>query len=357
MFKQLHVARLIQFDLIFNFQFLFLGLHFCRVCLFVFDLVYLNGESLIKESLATRRKKLKECFEEVKGFFLFAKAKDLTEPEEINAWLEESVAGNCEGSHLFFSEFFFLLTVCAGLMVKTLEVDATYQAAKRAYQWLKVKKDYLEGMGDTLDLVPIAGYIGRGKRTGGVCLVTFIRKQKKKNRPVHSNLMVQSSASRFSSGTSDQNKTKLATEKLLSHSRLVYGGFLLACYDDESEEYQSICKIGTGFSDQQLSDFSKLLEKTKVPQCKSYFRYGNCQRWQYLNICLTSTHYSRVGDAKDPDVWFEPSVVWEVKAADLSISPVHQAGIGILSDEKGTAFLYKVSINSPKELRLDFRDS
>jgi DNA ligase-1 len=70
---------------------------FFRVCLFVFDLVYLNGESLIKESLVTRRAKLHECFQEVKGFFHFAKAKDLTEPEEINAWLEESVAGNCEG--------------------------------------------------------------------------------------------------------------------------------------------------------------------------------------------------------------------------------------------------------------------
>eukprot|EP01127_Copromyxa_protea_P021939 TRINITY_DN7675_c0_g1_i1.p1 TRINITY_DN7675_c0_g1~~TRINITY_DN7675_c0_g1_i1.p1 ORF type:complete len:838 (-),score=280.43 TRINITY_DN7675_c0_g1_i1:57-2570(-) len=219
-----------------------------KVCLFVFDLVCLNGVSMIKDSLAERRKKLHSSFQEVKGFFLFAKAKDLMEPEEINAWLEESVAGNCEG-----------------LMVKTLEVDATYQAAKRAYQWLKVKKDYLEGMGDTLDLVPIGGYIGKGKRTG------------------------------------------------------FYGGFLLACYDDDSEEYQTICKIGTGFSDQQLSEFSKALEKTIVPTCKSYFR---------------------VGDSKDPDVWFEPSVVWEVKAADLSISPVHQAGIGILSDEKGIALRF-----------------
>mmetsp|Transcript_53167 Transcript_53167/g.108445 ORF Transcript_53167/g.108445 Transcript_53167/m.108445 type:complete len:828 (+) Transcript_53167:105-2588(+) len=222
-----------------------------QVCLFAFDILYLNGEPLLKQNLQTRRAKLHESFNVKEGEFVFATSKDASDTEEILAFLNEAVNASCEG-----------------LMVKTLDNDAaTYEPDKRSHKWLKVKKDYINGMTDSLDLVPIGAFWGKGKRVG------------------------------------------------------TYGAYLLACYNDETEDFETICKIGTGFKDEELKEFTEFFKPHACDAPKSYYQWEDTPK-------------------DKPDVWFEPKVVWEVAAADLSISPVHKAAIGMVDDAKGIALRF-----------------
>ena len=78
----------------------------------------------------------------------------------------------------------------------------------------------------------------------------------------------------------------------------VYGAFLLACYDPDTETYQLICKIGTGFTEANLEEFHTLLKPHEIPAKKRYYD---------------------VGSVPPPDVYFDAKVVWEVMTADLSL--------------------------------------
>lgn len=223
-----------------------------KVCLFAFDLLHVNDRSLIKLPLEERRKVLHESFNETPGKFMFAQSRDVDTLDEMQEVLDEAVKSSCEG-----------------LMVKAL--DSTYEIDKRSQYWLKLKKDYLEGVGDTVDAVVIGAYYGKGKRTGA------------------------------------------------------YGGFLLACYDEENEQFQTVCKLGTGFKDEDLENHTKFLKEHVIDKPKSYYVYD---------------------DSLKPDVWFESVQVWEIKCADLSLSPVHRAAVGVLESKKG------ISLRFPRYLRI-----
>ncbi|KAJ1422633.1 hypothetical protein B484DRAFT_398989 [Ochromonadaceae sp. CCMP2298] len=221
-----------------------------KVILQIFDLLQLNGKSLLRESLRTRRGLMQAAFVHTEGRLHFATGSDHVENGDtgpIESFLQEACAAMCEG-----------------LMVKTLDSNASYEPSKRSLNWLKLKKDYIEGMGvcDSVDLVAIGGFYGRGKRTN------------------------------------------------------VYGAYLMACYDPERDEYQSVCKVGTGFKDEDLTRLTTQMKALVLPSAKRPVNYN-------------------VADVLYPDEWFDTAKVWELQAADLSKSSVHSGGQGRLEGGRG----------------------
>ncbi|KAH6615362.1 DNA ligase 1 [Boeremia exigua] len=213
-----------------------------KVCVFAFDILYLNGEALVTKSFRERREALNSAFIPVEGEFALAKFGNTNELDAIQTLLEDSVKEGCEG-----------------LMVKMLDgPESYYEPSKRSQNWLKVKKDYLAGVGDSLDLVVLGAYYGKGKRTSW------------------------------------------------------YGAFLLACYNPSTEKYESVCNIGTGFSEALLESLHTQLSAIVIDRPKPFYTHSP-------------------GNKDQPDVWFEPRFVWEVKTADLTLSPRYRAAAAEVS--------------------------
>ena len=78
------------------------------VCVFMFDLLYLNGESLVKKPLSERRKLLHENFVVVDEQFQFATNLDTSTMEEVQDFLEESVKGDYNICSAFRNHIFFI---------------------------------------------------------------------------------------------------------------------------------------------------------------------------------------------------------------------------------------------------------
>ena len=211
------------------------------VAVYLFDVLYSEGEDLTLKPITRRRDVLKEIIKEGERFQI-AQHIFTDSVEELEKFFLQAIENGAEG-----------------VMVKAVHQDAIYQAGSRGWLWIKYKRDYKSEMTDTVDLVVVGAFAGRGKRAGR------------------------------------------------------YGTLLLAAYDKEADLFRTVCKVGTGFTDEDLENITKMIQPLIIDH-----------------------KHPRVDSLVTPHVWLVPQLVAEIIGAELTLSPQHtcckdavRKGVGI----------------------------
>ncbi|MEM0448302.1 MAG: ATP-dependent DNA ligase [Methanomassiliicoccales archaeon] len=164
------------------------------VKVFLFDCVYLDGEDLSSRPFLERRRALESAFTKDERV-AFSEMRILSHEKEVDEFFQEALKDGCEG-----------------LMAKSIGPDSVYRAGARGFLWIKYKKEYRSEMTDTVDLVVVGAFAGRGKRAG------------------------------------------------------LYGALLMATYNELEDVFETVCKLGSGFDDATLASLPALLEPYKLGQ-------------------------------------------------------------------------------------------
>ena len=215
------------------------------VSLFMFDALYINGKDYTQEPYPTRRIALEAVIEKNIQVQL-AKQVTVSKAKQLEEFFEEAIEDGCEG-----------------IVCKSVKSESVYQAGARDWLWIKFKRDYKSEMTDTVDLVVVGAFYGRGKRAGS------------------------------------------------------YGALLLATYNKETDTFETVTKLGSGFTDKDLALIPEMLKKHEVPR-----------------------KHSRVQSTLEANVWFEPAIVLEVLGAEITLSPVHNAAMNSIRKDSGLAIRF-----------------
>jgi len=162
------------------------------VALFAFDLLYDRGTDYTQVEYPRRREALAKLILRNERLDL-SRQIIVSEPEQVDDFMQQAVADGCEG-----------------LMIKSIGPDSIYKAGARGWGWIKYKREYKSEMQDTVDLVVVGAFAGRGRRGGS------------------------------------------------------YGALLLAAYDEKDDVFRTACKCGSGFKDEDLAKLPEMLEKYRV---------------------------------------------------------------------------------------------
>ncbi|KAK4862121.1 hypothetical protein LT330_003259 [Penicillium expansum] len=263
-----------------------------NVCLFAFDLMFLNGEPLLDRPFRERRELLRSLFVEIPKHFGWVKSTDATsaDSEPVLEFFKSAIDVKCEGimvklldnergantqiNNNLSDEIATKIPkqpnqaasdpITKAKPTRRKPLLSTYEPDKRLESWLKVKKDYSTSS-ETLDLIPIAGWHGQGRKAKW------------------------------------------------------WSPILLAVRNPETGSLEAVTKCMSGFTDKfyQSNKEKYAHGSTNVISRPSYIEYHG-----------------------EPDVWFEPSEVWEMAFADITLSPTYPAAIGLVSDERGLSLRF-----------------
>jgi len=215
------------------------------ITLFMFDVLYVDGKDLTLKPYPVRHRHLENVIEQTDNVKV-AESIIAEDPEELELFFEKTVESGSEG-----------------IICKSVNEDSVYQAGARGWKWIKYKRDYKSEMTDTVDLVVVGAFHGRGKRAGK------------------------------------------------------YGAFLLAAYDPDKDTFETVTKVGTGFTDADLEKLPKMLKKHQIAH-----------------------RHPRVDSTIEMDVWFEPAVVLETRGAEITLSPIHTCAMNVIRAASGLAIRF-----------------
>lgn len=123
------------------------------VRIFLFDMLYCDGEDYTLKPYSFRRMRLESSFKD-----------DDSERYDRIGYTSRAIIDSDEKAQKFFDGA--IAARCEGIMAKSLSEDSVYRAGSRGFLWIKYKKDYTQALVDSFDLTVVGAFYGMGKRAG-----------------------------------------------------------------------------------------------------------------------------------------------------------------------------------------------
>jgi len=309
-----------------------------RVKIFAFDLMFLNGKSFVDKPFFCRRLELHKLFKETSDFSFVSSQRLISYDEsKIKSFLTEAVEGGAEGLML---KLLGQKTVMAKKLPEGVQLASsysTYEAGTRSHCWLKVKRDYIVGFADTIDVVPIGAWWGSGRKAQKSFLSPILLAVYDDEEDV------------FRSISRCMSFTDAMYESIREfYFRGIPYPISLNAVDNPQHNLSTVDLIGNDDDDDDDDDDHHISERIKnkeendqTSQDEAVMKEENDNNNDRVNCFPNRPTSAFVITNEMPTIWFQPMEVFEVAFADLSLSRQHTAAAGLVDEEgRGVALRF-----------------